>query len=485
MSGLWNRISTAFDRSDIGYAGEHERAAAEQMREPVRPTTTRYAPIRNAVERRVNSFLRDDLVSHLEIGPHEVFLLHYIEISADRQGEPELDQFLREFSPESRVFWVKKLLGGAVGQNVSVDQFLGLDREFAPEKLAETDPFEEMLNQSAVPPYKVILHGRWEAKKAQPRVNPTVNPSVTAPAEPANDEPVEPLVAALDEESIDEIRAPGPSLRLSVQDAKQPDAGSWAGTRVIEVDAYPAVLGTSMEADIEISGYYVSARHCTLHWENHQLWLVDHSTNGTWVDGERVRQGARVALANGAMLDFGRDRGDAEFDRYPAVRAQIMRKTGPAGLVPTPIAPSRATPVVPVSVSIPMAAPATAPAAHAVSVAPVKKRPLAVLSIVDASGSPRRDVLTVPFTIGRGTAQNYVVPDANQGVSREHLVIEAIDENGALTLNRATGKNGTSSGASSLPERFVWGFGQEIVLGDKWASAPAARLTLRPVEGSE
>ena len=36
-------------------------------------------------------------------------------------------------------------------------------------------------------------------------------------------------------------------------------------------------------------------------------------------------------------------------------------------------------------------------------------------------------MLSVPFTIGRGTAQDYVVPDANQGVSREHLVIESID----------------------------------------------------------
>ena len=34
------------------------------------------------------------------------------------------------------------------------------------EALAETDPFEEALNQSVVPPYRVILHGRWEAKKA-------------------------------------------------------------------------------------------------------------------------------------------------------------------------------------------------------------------------------------------------------------------------------------------------------------------------------
>ena len=437
MSGLWNRISSAFERTDIGPAGHDERHEGER----VRPTNTRYAPIRNAVERRVGAFLREDLVSHLEIGDNEIFLLHYIEIVADSQGEAELDQFLHEFSPESRVHWVKKLLGGAVGQHVSVEQFLGLDREFAPEQLAETDPFEEVLNQSVIPPYKVILHGRWEAKKL------VEAPQVQEAQEPAED-----------------ARVAGPSLRLSIQDSKEPDSGSWNGTRVIEVTDYPAVLGSSANADVEISGYYVSARHCTLHWENQQLWLVDHSTNGTWVDGERMRQGARVALANGAMLGFGRDKGDAEHDRYPAVRAQFMRKAAQAGAVPTPVAPARATPVVP---------------AAAVTANPARKVPLAVLAIVDATGSPRRDVMELPFTIGRGSAQHYVVPDANQGVSREHLVIEAIDAYGALTLNRAVARNGTSSGNEALPERFVWRFGQEIILGEKWASAPAVRLSLQ------
>ncbi len=451
MSGLWNRISSAFDRSDIGPAGYDE---ARNDDERVRPTTTRYAPIRNAVGRRVNAFLREDLVSHLEIGFNEVFLLHYIEIAADSQGEAELDQFLREFSPESRVHWVKKLLGGAVGQHVSVEQFLGLDREFAAEQLAETDPFEEALNQSVIPPYKVILHGRWEAKKA-------------AAAVEATDEEIE--------EQPQDARVAGPKLRLSIQDAKEADAGSWNGTRVVEVGEYPAVLGSSTQADVEISGYYISARHCTLHWESQQLWLVDHSTNGTWVDGERLRQGARVALANGAVIGFGRSKGDAEFDRYPAVRAQLMRKLPAASATATPVAPSRATPVAPGAVPV-------APAANASDVSSARKPPLAVLVIVDASGSPRRDVLQLPFTIGRGSAQHYVVPDANQGVSREHLVIEAIDASGALTLNRAVARNGTSAGNAPLPERFVWRFGEEIVLGDKWASAPSVRLSLQPVE---
>ncbi len=449
MSKLWRSISSAFERTDIGPA-DGDRSTEER----VRPTATRYSPIRDAVERRVGAFLRKDLVSHLEIGSNEVFVLHYIEIVADRQGEAELAQFLHEFSPESRVYWVKKLLGGAVGQHVSVDQFLGLDREFAPEVLAETDPFEEALNQSVVPPYRVILHGRWEVKKE------TARPDV--PLSPADESAT---------------RNAGPRLQLSVQDAKQADAGSWNGTRVLDVDTYPAVLGSSSGADVEISGYYVSARHCTLQCEGQQLWLVDHSTNGTWVDGERVRQGARIALANGAVLSFGRDKGESSHDRYPAIRARILRKGAAPGATPTPVAPSIATPV----------APAVAPAASN-TVAPsglqpaAGKPPLAVLSVVDASGSPRKDVLQVPFTIGRGSAQDYVVPDANQGVSREHLVIEAIDAAGAHILNRAVGRNGTTAANEALPERFVWRFGQEIVLGEKWANSPAVRLSLRPVK---
>ena len=105
-----------------------------------------------------------------------------------------------------------------------------------------------------------------------------------------------------------------------------------------------------------------------------------------------------------------------------------------------------------------------------------------MLAIVDATGSPRLDVLKVPFTIGRGSAQDYVVPDANEGVSREHLVIEEINRSGAVTLNRAVSRNGTFAGNQALPERFVWRFGEEIVLGEKWTGAPAVRMSLQQAE---
>ena len=161
---------------------------------------------------------------------------------------------------------------------------------------------------------------------------------------------------------------------------------------------------------------------------------------------------------NGAA-GFGRDNGRRDHDRYPAVHVQLMRKPLAPGASSTPVAPSSSTPVAP-------------GVATSLSKAPGDKAPLAVLDIFDATGSPKRDVLKLPFTIGRGSAQDYIVPDANQGVSREHLVIEEINRSGAVTLNRAVSRNGTFAGNQALPERFVWRFGQEIVLGEPQGGEP-------------
>lgn len=433
-------VKSAFERSDIGMAGM-VREEPVMLDDDIRPTVSRYAAIREAVERRVSAFLRRDLVSHLEIGFNEIFVLHYIEICADAQGKPQLMLFLKEFSPEARIDWVKKLLGPAVGQHVNIDQFMGLDQEFAAEDLAETDPFEDELNFSAKPLYRVTLHGRWEARQ------------IAAPAQ--NKQP---------------LRGAGPSLHLTIQDAKATDPTAGGAMRHVELAEFPAVLGSSAQADIEVSGYYVSAMHCTLHWNEGRIWVEDHSTNGTWLDGTRLQRGTRSVLKDGAVLSFGRARGDAGYERYPAVRIHGIGTLAAVGANHTPVAPP--------SDVVPIPPEGATPIAAFVSHEPV---PLAVLDIVDATGTPKRDVLRIPFSIGRGSAQDYVVPDANEGVSREHLILETIDQNGALTRNLAAGKNGTFAGHLPLPEKFVWRFGEEIVLAEKWTGAPVVRLSLRRV----
>jgi hypothetical protein len=125
----------------------HRRAGArcgerEDSGDAIRPTATRYAPIaRRSSAGSMRSCARTSFASGDR--RHETFLLHYIEIVADSQGAAELTQFPHEFSPGSRVGGSRNCWAVRWARHVSVDQFLGLDREFTAAELAETDPFEE------------------------------------------------------------------------------------------------------------------------------------------------------------------------------------------------------------------------------------------------------------------------------------------------------------------------------------------------------
>ena len=66
------------------------------------------------------------------------------------------------------------------------------------------------------------------------------------------------------------------------------------------------VLGRSSEADIALDDPGISRRHAEIQLGNGQALLVDlHSTNGTFVDGERVQ---RAVLADGSQITMGRTR---------------------------------------------------------------------------------------------------------------------------------------------------------------------------------
>lgn len=424
----WNFGSLLKADSDPDSMRAYSRLAADNT---FKATQTRYAPIRNAVEERLETFVRRDVVSHLEIAREDVFMLHYLEINADRD-ETLLNEFLDEFKQPARIEWVKRLLASAPESHVRVDQFLGMDKQFSKEHLAKTDPFEEELTRdAAVSGYRVVLHGRWERQ---------------APSQPA-------------ENTARVARVPGAGLRLTVHDANEKAAGP-AVARHVDVDRFPAVLGSSSDADVQISGYYVSARHCTLHWDGHEVSLEDHSKNGTWLNGKALERGNRVALNDAAVMSFGGPEA-SDYERFPVVNVQkLAARVAHAGR--TPIAPSRATPIA--SPHTPISAP---------------KAALAWLAITDATGTAHKVICELPFRIGRGSDQDYVVPDENAGVSREHLVIEKITEAGAIATNKGVDRNGTFAADQALPQQFEWRFDQEIVLAPKWTRASPAHVVLK------
>lgn len=77
--------------------------------------------------------------------------------------------------------------------------------------------------------------------------------------------------------------------------------------RRLAVDADSIVLGRSVGADVTIEDTGVSRRHLEIrHMGDHWLAVDLGSTNGSHVDGERVR--GRAELVNGSVITMGRTR---------------------------------------------------------------------------------------------------------------------------------------------------------------------------------
>jgi hypothetical protein len=75
---------------------------------------------------------------------------------------------------------------------------------------------------------------------------------------------------------------------------------------VTQVTKPVTVIGRGAEADLVVDDAGVSRRHAEVHSEGGRAWVVDlGSTNGTFVDGERVSTGQ---LADGSRITIGRTR---------------------------------------------------------------------------------------------------------------------------------------------------------------------------------
>jgi hypothetical protein len=108
---------------------------------------------------------------------------------------------------------------------------------------------------------------------------------------------------------------PGAEIEATVADpALSPvDAAPAAGRSSLDIDgqmyrlsAPVTVLGRSSEADIALDDPGISRRHAQIQLDAGHAVLLDlDSTNGTFVDGERVQ---RAPLADGSQITMGRTR---------------------------------------------------------------------------------------------------------------------------------------------------------------------------------
>jgi len=70
-------------------------------------------------------------------------------------------------------------------------------------------------------------------------------------------------------------------------------------------------LGSQADNDLVILDRYVSGHHARLRWDGVSWWVDDlNSTNGTYINQQRVAPGGSEALATGAVVNVG----DAAFE---------------------------------------------------------------------------------------------------------------------------------------------------------------------------
>lgn len=464
------KLLAGADRSDVGVEGGQESAPrpVEGGQGSVienRPGT--HDPILRQLRLCLNTLLNVDVAGHLRVAPEDALYLERIEISAiDDASREALAHFFLEFRAAARLDYVRRELGAERQRHIVLDHFTGVwealpdaEQEAAPLQ----DAFEKMLSGAslggAAPEFEVKAIGRWgEAQPLPEPVAPAPPPVVEAKPGPPEPPQVQPAVA-----DIGGSVALGPVLRLRVWDAANP------GGREVLVTRYPMIIGRKAGEGLALSGTFVSSTHGKLDWDGATLTVRDGpSRNGFWLNDLKLTATEACALRVGDILRCSApdDRDTAQYPRLKVESVELPMLEGH-----TPVAPSLLdqTPVVQ-SVALP-AEERQAPRVQA----------LALLSIQDVRGTSQMEITHLPFAMGRRHDMEYVVPEGNAGVSREHLIIDEIDELGARVRHPAAAKHGGrwADDQKILPDEFLWYFDREILLATEYRHAPPVRLTLR------
>ena len=413
-----------------------------------------YAQLWQSVDRHLAQFMAHSVLPHRQFEPDDVFKLVRIQVTGtNAAAQGAIDRFLAEFRPDSRRKVVLAAVARNCAQGVSTEGFVDFNRDFDQADLDDSDPYDAQLAQAHQGGYQLTLYGEWELQRP---------PAPSVPAQAA---------------TSGGAAAQLVPLHLDIDDAH--------GRRELSVAALPFVIGrTAAPAGQAVSGKFVSRRHGLLERdEQARVWWRDTSVNGSSIDGAAVAPGERRQLHNGARLRLGGESTDAAecpelVIRWPATADDDtrtpLRASLPDGSVVDTVTPLRSpldgdgddgaqpapSAVTPLSAALP--------------------GPLCVLAVKDAHGSRTVAVTRLPYVVGRGELADCRVPEDNAGVSREHLIIRAIDAAGAQIDNDAVGKWGTQVDGAEQPARFTLGWGQQVTLAGRFAKAPAVTLLLLP-----
>lgn len=191
-------------------------------------------------------------------------------------------------------------------------------------------------------------------------------------------------------------------------------------------------FGREVGNDVVIASTEISRQHASIAADVGGYVITDHSTNGVWVNGQRIAD--QQLLGRGDVIKMASE----EFRFYadvvkaaPAAAAAAAAPT-PVSAPPAPPAPSSpaapppAAPIAPVApaAAAPGGPAAPAPAVPAAPPAEPKRPPLATLEVI--AGGPlkgrRFDIHSALTNVGRGEHNDFPLPD--ESVSDSHAKIQ-------------------------------------------------------------
>ncbi len=260
------------------------------------------------------------------------------------------------------------------------------------------------------------------------------------------------------------IRDKGGSLKLT-QSSSDQLGRTWNFTS----SEMPYRIGRGGTADfpvkVDLKDPGVSSVHATLQFSNGQYWIIDEgSTNGTFINGDRLKPAQRRLLENGQNIRLG---ANIEFEFTDKNKLfQIMsssQKIVPPSSVTGSLPPVQAAP--PPVQAPPPQQPTRAPVPQPVTPPPmdfseektnVSRMGLptgvkATLEVLAGNNLPAATypVVEVEFTIGR--RRTNTLPLERLGISREHCRIAWQNEERCFTIEDMDSGNGTFLNNQPLP----------------------------------
>lgn len=443
--GFVTRITRELYRNLIGEAKSDVAPPAQGSRIlDSGPEPGRWKWLQDVMQQSIEQ-ARMEANEHREIASDQLFAIERIELLPEGEAvRQSLERFMREFSGEARVRWIKRMWPGHARDGISVDALHDVSMSPArePDQAASPEGDE----------YDRALRAKATANESGGKLTLTslMNRLLLRVKATANDGggwlEIRFLGAWQQEQSVHLPQAPRQGglvpaqATVLVHDAE--------GQRAVEMRELDLVLGSA--GDIPVHGKYVSRRHLRLFVDDGRLWVEDPgSTNGVWLGDVQLSPNERREVGDNADFRLG----------APSHALSLTERECPRVMV------TRVVARVPDRGATPVLGGALTPVLGGQHRAGEARAPLLLLTLAAVGWRQEGSVHGLPFTIGRSRTCDFCLPEDNEAVSGCHLRLVDLGLPNGVWVEDAGSTRGSYLRDERRAGRFLLPFGEPLILG--------------------